>query len=163
MRLWLLCDLFVRIASNALLTAKFVLFSQERHDFRVSIICCKRYFSSLRNADNTNARAARAERERERKDRLRERERANERLHMSAAALNDDDNTENKREFLLRKEEDFDEFEEEENNRRRRQLSRLKRERLCRLQKNILASVVLFVVLFVIMNVITKMNEVRTT
>jgi hypothetical protein len=34
---------------------------------------------------------------------------------------------------------------------------------LCRLQKNILASVVLFVVLFVIMNVITKMNEVRTT
>jgi len=160
MRSWLFYDLFVRISSNALLTAKFVLFQNKGTILGCQPILPIQIFST----NNTNAaRGSRTERERERerKDRLRERESKS--LRMSAATLNVDDNTENKKEFLLRKEEDRDELEEEENNRRRRQLSRLKRERLCRLQKNILACVVLCVVLFVILNVITKMNEVRTT
>jgi hypothetical protein len=165
MRSWLFYDLFVRISSNALLTAKFVLFpTKQRYDFRVSTDSQQIWFLDILNKQHKRgARLAHRERERERerKDRLRERESKS--LRMSAATLNVDDNTENKKEFLLRKEEDRDELEEEENNRRRRQLSRLKRERLCRLQKNILACAVLCVVLFVILNVITKMNEVRTT
>ena len=73
MRLWLLCDLFVRISSNALLTAKFVLFSQERHDFRVSKSVARDIFPELQTTQ-TRARLAHRERERERerKHRLRE-------------------------------------------------------------------------------------------
>ena len=159
MRSWLFYDLFVRISSNALLTAKFVL-----QQNKGMLLGCQpiQPLIQIFSTNNTNAaRGSRTEREREREKRQIKRESKS--LHMSAATLNVDDNTENKKEFLLRKEEDCDELEEEENNRRRRQLSRLKRERLCRLQKNILACVVLCVVLFVILNVITKMNEVRTT
>jgi len=135
--------------------------TKQRYDFRVSTDSIWLKIFSTNNTNAARGSRTERERERERKDRLRERESKS--LRMSAATLNVDDNTENKKEFLLRKEEDRDELEEEENNRRRRQLSRLKRERLCRLQKNILACVVLCVVLFVILNVITKMNEVRTT
>jgi len=73
MRLWLFYDLFVRISSNALLTAKFVLFpTKQRYDFRVSTD-----WFQIFSTNNTNAaRGSRTERERERerKDRLRERE-----------------------------------------------------------------------------------------
>jgi protein required for attachment to host cells len=70
MRLWLFYDLFVRISSNALLTAKFVLFpTKQRYDFRVSTDS-----DILNKQHKRGARLAHRERERERKDRLRERE-----------------------------------------------------------------------------------------
>ena len=62
MRLWLLCDLFVRISSNALLTAKY---GQERHAFRVSKSVARDIFPELQTTQ-TRARLAHRERERER-------------------------------------------------------------------------------------------------
>jgi hypothetical protein len=76
MRSWLFYDLFVRISSNALLTAKFVLFQNKG-----MILGCQPILTDSDILNKQHKRGARLahrererERERERKDRLRERE-----------------------------------------------------------------------------------------